>query len=704
AYAIWEPVVTVSRGIPQRLSAARISAGGVRALGVAPMLGRLPDEGEAGAVLVSPQGWARMTGHTAGSSAAIGTQLTVDGQAMTVVGVMPDGFAFPLNQQLWIPLTGSDVGLAVDIFGRLGAGATTSSSAAEMAARLLPDVAPGGFVEVMGFTESRGEGGENAALLAVLALVIVLVLVSCSNVSNLLLIRGLDRGVQLAVHQAMGASPVQVGWLVLAESSLIAGMGAVGGALVSWVAIGFIESSLSGHWGYHWMAVAFRPQTAMFLVGLAGATALLAGSMPAMRAFAADVRGGLSARGARGNSTGLGWVGPSLLTAQVTLSFLFLLAAVLIARGLWSSRAIDAGFPANDVFMASVTLPSADSGGRRGGTADALARALRAREGVHRVALATGVPGYTGPIRRIDRTPGHPPDETRSDLVPTTGVTTGFFDLFDLRVLRGRAFQAGDAVDGAPPVLIVSRAFAEAELGTIDAVGLRVALATPGADGPSTSFEVLGVVEDVRIYATQPRGRPVYLPLSGNEAGRVFMLFSAPGLNQDEARAAVVRAVALVNPDLPLDGVPGAGTTGTVRAVLDYIHTLYSTAGIMGILGGAAAVLVAAIGLYGVLSYEMRRRRHELGIRVALGAGRGRVAAEVVRRGILSLAPGLLLGCAGALATLPLLGTLLGSANSRNAALFLAVAGAYALIGFATSLPPALKACRIDPNLTLRED
>jgi predicted permease len=615
---------------------------------------------------------------------------------------MPETFGFPLNQQLWTLLGTGDEDLPVEAFGRMNPGADTRAATVEATARWVPDIAPGGSVQVLGFTEARGEGGENAMLLAVLALVLVLVLVSCSNVSNLLLMRGLDRGGQLAVHQALGASPSQVGWLVLAESAIIAGIGAAVGAGVAWAAIGFIQESLSGHWGYHWMHVAFRPRTVLFLAGLGAVTSLVAGFIPAVRAFGADVRGGLSARESRGNARGLGWVGPTLLTAQVSLSFLFLLAAVLIGRGLWSSRAVNPAFPADEVFLVGVQRP--DGSVDRPDFARAVERALLTDPAVGNAAVATGVPGYRTTVRRLERPSSRDDVGTRPDVVGATAVTPGYFDLFGIPTLRGRTFQAGDMAPDGPRVAVVSRAFAEEELGTMEATGLRVSLQTLGPESPVESFEILGVVDDVRIYSDQPRGRPVYLPLTRDRTRSVFLLFRGENLQADQARLAANRALAAIDPDLPLEGSPGAGEAGTVGDVLDYIRTLYSTAGIMGILGGAAAVAVAVMGLYGILSYQMRRRRRELGIRVALGAGRSSVITQVVSLGLRSLAPGLVLGCVAALAAIPLLGVLLGSGRARDGLLFGAVAAAYALVGLAASLPPALRASRTDPNLILRED
>ena len=494
------------------------------------------------------------------------------------------------------------------------------------------------------------------------------------------------------------------GWLVLTESTLIAAVGAAGGALMAWLAIDFIQGSLAGHWGYHWMDVAFRPSTALFLVGLAGLTSLVAGVVPAVRALRADVRGGLTARQSHGNTSGLGWIGPTLLTAQVSLSFLFLLTAVLIGRGLWASRAINPAFPAEEVYLTGVQRPEAQAGEERWAFAEALERSIRAQRGVTHAALATGVPGYRSPLRRMPGASDGNGSDPQGGVIAATAVTPGFFDLFGIRTLRGRPLEPGDLAPDGPKVAVVSRALAEDRFGTLDAVGLHLPLSPLGSEGSPESFEVVGVVDDVRIYADQPRGRPVYLPLSRDDNRSIFLLFRGDGLEPDAADAAASRALAGVDPEIPMERAPGAGGTGTVADVLGYIRTLYSTAGLLGMMGGGAAVAVALLGLYGILSYQMRRRRRELGIRVALGAGRRSVLSRVLGLGLRSLAPGLLLGAVAALASLPLLGVLLGSGRARDGALFVAVALAYALVGVVASLPPAVRASRTDPNLILRED
>jgi hypothetical protein len=443
----------------------------------------------------------------------------------------------------------------------------------------------------------------------------------------------------------------------------------------------------------------------LFLAGLALATAMVAGLLPAIRTWRADVKGSLGARESAGNVPGTGWVAPTLLTVQVSLSFLFLLAAVLMARGLVTTARVNSAFPAATTYVAGVTppVPAADADAAEFRTN--LLRALSVDSRVDRVALTTGIPGLRASSRVLEQggrgtEPGAPPVR-----LATYGVSPGFFDVLELGMVGGRPLEEGDMREDASPVIVVDRSFARDELGTLDAAGLRVGLRSPGADS-IVSYEIVGVVEDIRIYRDASRDNSVFVPLVHDPSATVFVMYR-PASGARDPRAIVGEVVATLRPDLPLDRSMTAGRADEgvpIQEILDYVRTVYTTAGRLGVIGGIAAVAVAVLGLYGLLAYEMRRRRRELGIRIALGAGRSNVVARVVRRGLVRAAPGLAIGVVVALATLPLLGVLLGGSNARDFGLIVTVVLAYAAITSVASIVPALEAAGVDPNVTLRDE
>lgn len=260
-------------GSPRRIPGARMDPQAFAILEVAPVIGRLPSRpGEQGVVL----------GHDVwhdvfdGSVEILGRSVRFDDQPLPIMAVMPEGFEFPYGQQVWTVLEPDDSGQSVETVGRLSASVSLEEAGFEVQRALrgiLTERPEAARVRVLGFTQERGESGEQMALLALLLIVLALLLVSCSNVSNLLLVRAADRSRALAVHAALGAGPGQVVLQMLTEALLIALAGAAGGLAIAVGAVRFIEGTLSGHWGYYWMRVELRPEILVFLLALAVVTA-----------------------------------------------------------------------------------------------------------------------------------------------------------------------------------------------------------------------------------------------------------------------------------------------------------------------------------------------------------------------------------------------------------------------------------------------
>jgi predicted permease len=682
-----------------RTSYAAITPGVAGILGVMPALGRQLDATDLSGVLVSHALW---SGYLEGDEGALGEILRVGERDRTLVGVMPEGHRFPFNQDVWWVLDPRDDG-ALETIARLADGISAQRAAADVdgllgARRAERDIdSPAVRAEVLGFTAKRGEGGENAALATLLTLVVALVLVSCSNVSNLLFARALGRANLLAVHAALGAGPAQMVLQMFLESLLIALGGALVGLGLAAAAIGYIESTLSGHWGYYWMAVRFDPGVVLFTLALAVVTGVVSGMVPALRLRRADLNEVLKADagGVIGGSRSR-WTSV-LLNLQVAFSCLALVISMLMAGALLRSQVAD-GFRADDVFVAAVTLdgPAYDDAAARRMFHGALQRALASDGEVTAAALSNVVPGLTNSSSPLE-VEGVPRDpDARPVSTLTFAVTPEYFDIFGMRVLGGRGLGADESGEA---VALVSESFVREHLPNADAVGQRIRLPRLTGD---TWLRIVGVVTDVAEYADADARAlaRVYVPFGAVEPRSHFVVYTG----SSGAGAALRGAIAGLDPQIAVSGIFGLGSEMRVADVIAYVARIFKTVGILAVLGGLGAALVAAIGLYGALAFEVQRRRGEIGVRMALGAASDRVARHMITAGLWRVAPGLLLGfvvCAG---FSPLLGALLGSMDPRDPFIYLGVYGGYLVVTVLAMLIPARRAARLDPVRVLRKD
>ncbi len=462
------------------VSSAAFTPGLLEMLRVPPLLGRLPARLD-DAVVLSHTLW---SGYFDADPDLIGRTVRVDGQPREVAAVMPEGFRFPFFESLWIPygdrVDGADsgpsaaerrasvggAGRSVQVVGRLAEGVSPERAEAELRGLLLPANRVGDGepprVLVRGFTEARGEGGKNVALIALLILVLALLLVSCSNVSNLLLTRALARSRTLSLHAALGADPGQVVLQLFAEALLISLFGAALGAGLAWGASGYIESTLAGNWGYYWMRVGMDARVLRFVLLLAVAVAVIAGALPALRVRRADIAAALKSESSGTLAVGGGWIGRALLGAQVTFSALALLVAMLVAAGLLNTRQVAPGFPSETVQVATVALTGEryESREARRSFRDRLARELIESSSIREVAFANGLPGLNVPFGRleVDGLPVDPTSQQARRPVVALSTSAEFFDLFGVRLLAGRLPTALDGA-GSEPICVVTADF-----------------------------------------------------------------------------------------------------------------------------------------------------------------------------------------------------------------------------------------------------
>ncbi len=755
------------------VSSAAFTPGLLEMLRVPPLLGRLPARLD-DAVVLSHTLW---SGYFDADPDLIGRTVRVDGQPREVAAVMPEGFRFPFFESLWIPygdrVDGADsgpsaaerrasvggAGRSVQVVGRLAEGVSPERAEAELRGLLLPANRVGDGepprVLVRGFTEARGEGGKNVALIALLILVLALLLVSCSNVSNLLLTRALARSRTLSLHAALGADPGQVVLQLFAEALLISLFGAALGAGLAWGASGYIESTLAGNWGYYWMRVGMDARVLRFVLLLAVAVAVIAGALPALRVRRADIAAALKSESSGTLAVGGGWIGRALLGAQVTFSALALLVAMLVAAGLLNTRQVAPGFPSETVQVATVALTGEryESREARRSFRDRLARELIESSSIREVAFANGLPGLNVPFGRleVDGLPVDPTSQQARRPVVALSTSAEFFDLFGVRLLAGRLPTALDGA-GSEPICVVTADFvarrligseelrqhegperladaansprptASADSDNVErherptgaaleeALDRRIRL--QGVTPEGTWARIVGVVEDLPTYEGEddvPHDW-AFLPLDqldSSRAGRLFVLVTADGSASSAAgvtvKSQLQAAVAQIDPELPLNGVMRLEGVPRLADVLDYVRRLFETAGLLAALGGLAAVLVAIIGLYGIVRFDVQRRMGELGVRMALGARREQIMVTVLRRGLWSVVPGLVLGLGCGWLVAPLFGVFLRGTEPHAPWLYVTAASGYLLVAAAATLQPARRAARVDPVDALRD-
>ena len=698
----WAPNLT---GIdePERLRGAAVSAGYFTALGVAPQLGRIftvEDDrpGSPPVVIIADSLWARLFNR---DPSLVGRTVSLDGQATTVIGVMPKGFQSPIiDAEMWSPVridpARAPRGIIVlRVLGKLKPGVSVAQAQAGMtalAAQLAEEDPEWERARVAVLSLQDDIVGDVRQMLMVLALAVALVLaIACANVTSLLLARAADRTREITIRTALGAGRRQIVRQLFTESALLAVVGGGSGLLLAWWGVaGLVALAPASAPRLHEVRV--DANAAGFTLAITLLTALASGLAPAVATARSHLNAGLRDGGRE--STANGRLRALLVTAEIAVAFVLVVGAALLIRTLVALQHVDMGFTPDHVLTAAVAPPRTqyrDPAALRQLYGRLLERASTI-PGVRAAALTNMLPLSGGDFnlsfaiegRARVATPGAEPVAGARIVSPSYVSTMG------VRLVQGRDLSPLDT-ENSPGAALVNETMARRYWPNASPLGARILL-------PDLELTVVGVVGDVhhRGPGATP-GAEMYIPYEQFVARQVVIALRTTG---DPARSAsALRAVMReIDPALPLANVR------TMDQLLsqNIAQPRFLAALLTGFAGLAA--LLALVGVYGLLSFSVSRRARELGVRMALGAGRTRVVTLVLGQSAALVGIGLVAGVALAMTLTRLLRTLLFGVRPGDPATVVAMAGGIALAALLASLPPALRASRIDPVIALREE
>jgi predicted permease len=694
---------------PERVSGSLVSAELFPLLGVQPVIGRhiAPDEdrvGGPGVVLLSHELWVRRYGS---DSTVVGRMIAVSGEPHTIVGVMPPRFKFPERAQLWLPITPRLTAAARDdrsvgVIARLKPGITLDGARSELTqvgadlarehAAAFGEWSPG--VTTLREDLTSDSGPPFVMLLGASGFVL---LIACANLANLLLARATRRSREYAVRAALGAGRRRLVQQLLLESILLAAGGATLGVLVALWGVDAARGLLPDEVPF-WIEFEVDARVIAFTAALAVLTGITFGLTPALRAARTDVQEALR-DGARGATTGVhrGRLRSALVIGEVALSLVLLAGAGLLIKTFVNARRTsDFGYDPRGVLTASAELVDrryADPSQQALFASSVLAGLENAAD-VEIVALerAEFLGTFVGTSSRVtlEGATAPVPDE----IVPrfARAVSPGYFELLRIPLARGRGFAESDG-PGAPAVAVVSQGAADALWPGEDPLGKRLRV---GGDGAAPWITVVGVTQHLRGSPLSRRpGSFIYLPIAQSPGQPVNILVRTRG--EPLAFAPTLEAlVARVDPNQPLTNVESMEQT-----LADYLTPVTFFLRLMGGMA-ALAVVLAAIGIYGVLSYVVSMRTHEIGIRVALGAGATRVTRLILGHGLMLAGIGVAVGLAGAVAVTRVLRGILFGVSPTDPMVLTTVTALLMGVSLAACWVPARRALRVNPMEALR--
>ena len=690
---------------PERLRGARVSAGLFEMLGVKPATGRtfVAEEDQPGhdaVVILSNKLWQRRFG---ADPNIIGKAITLNGSSYAVIGIMPPTFQFPDRETELFTPAAFDADQAkqhgshyISVVGRLKPGVTLEQAHTEMntiAARLAqayPDSNTGWGVTLFPMQEYEAREIKPALLLLLGAVALVL-LIACANVANLLLARATARQREIAIRTALGASRWRVIRQLLTESILLSLVGGGMGLLMAVWGIDFLlalapEDLPRGQGG------TLDARVLGFTILITLLTGVVFGLAPALQASKPNLNETLK-EGGRGLAGGHHRVRSSLVITEVALALVLLVGAGLLIRSFMRLQQVDPGFNPENALAVSVSLPAKKyaEDEQQAAFFKQLIEKVSALPGVVAVGATQSVP-IQGDYVLGFNIQGRPPDAPGQE--PSTNyyaVSPGYFKAMGITLLRGRLFTEQDKKD-APPVALINETMAKKFFAGEDPIGKGINV----TNGPEKFREIVGIVSDVKQYGLdQPTPVQTYEPYPQEPFSGMTLIVRTEG-NPTVLSEGIRKEVLSIDKDQPVSRVRTLEQIVSESVAKQRFSML-----LLGIFA-VVALILAAVGLYGVMSYAVTQRTHEIGIRMALGAQQRDVIKLVVGQGMLLALIGVGLGLVASLALTRVMTTLLFGVGATDPLTFLTIPALLIGVALAASFVPARRAMKVDPMIALR--
>jgi predicted permease len=705
---------------PEPIAGIQVTANMMNLLGVAPMLGRSfrgEEEHSRGTkvLLLSYGLWKQ---RFAGDRGLVGRQLLLDRVPYTVVGVMPAGFRFApfwaTRAQMWSPLVLDDRlndrdGRSLRVFARLKAGVTVAQAQSEMdatakhLAELYPQTNAKLGISVVPLHE-KVVRSVRPTLMVLLGTVGLLLLIACATVGNLMLGRAVGRRKEMALRLAVGARRSDLIRMTLTDVLILSALGGVAGVLLGNWAVAGLSAMLPPGSIPRQTELSFDGTALAFAAAVTLVSALIAGVIPGMQAARADLNADLKQGNRGGNQkAGRGSTRSVLIAAEVALSFVLLAGAGLMLRTVLALQAVDAGFNPHKLVTMQIAVSGTDYD--RDGHRSNLFREVRNRlagvAGVESVSAINHLP-IGGDIWSLDYTIEGRPKPAPGDEISAVYrvIMPGYFRTMQIGLVQGRDFDAHDN-EQAPPVAIINEAMAKRRWPGNSALG-KVIHYGISKDERVPARTIVGIVRNARQNDwTSPPNDEIYLPhhQRPDSMGLSYLTFVARTRNNaNNMTEALLQSVSALNRGLPVSEV-----ASMERVISDELWRQRLAAILIGAFAGVA-VLLAAVGIYGVISHSMRHRTQEIGVRMALGAESSDLVALVLREGMRPVLLGAVAGLVFALSLTRFLQTLLYGVTAADPLTFGGMVTGLIVVCALANLLPALRAARVDPLVALRHD
>ncbi len=701
---------------PVRLPGQRVSSHYFDIFGIKPMMGRgfAPDEDQMGkgdVAILSHRLWQAQFGSDPG---ILGRKLILNGRPCSVIGVLPPGGAFDrAYTQIWMPLVFEPQNLTRNFhwlgsYALLKRGVTLQQARAQMdgigaqIAQAFPDSNKGWGVVVERFADVIIAPDLKQAVLIIMCAVGVVLLIACANLANLMLARSSTREREVAVRASLGAGRWRLIRQFLTESVLLSICGGVLGLAVGWAGMIGLRAAIPPFALPREVTATMDGRVLLFALAISVLTGILFGLAPAIQAARPDLASTIK-EGGRGSTAGARQrFRNALVVAEVALAFVLLTASGLLLRSFRNLLRVDPGFETANVITANLPISEKrfPEPAQLNTYLREVIRAVRAVPGVREAALTSALPlegwGYGMPYLINGRAEV---DRANRKACYFKMVTPSYFRTLGITLRKGRLLNEHD-VKGSPPVTLINETFARREFKGEEPIGRRVLVQeiVPGRAelGPEIPWEIVGVIADEKINGlNDDRSAGMYV---ANEQSPVFgvSLLARTAVPPLTLQQSLRRAVQGVSKDQALSEVRSLEQVKNDSTTGERIQAL-----LLGIFAGIA-ILLAAVGIYGVISYSVAQRTHEIGIRAALGAGGATLVRLILRGGMALTLCGLALGFGAALAVTRLMQNLLFGVGARDAGTLAAVGAVLAGVAVAACYIPARRASKVDPVVALR--